>query len=150
MEPINSNLLMGVELTASVAFQAVLRGDTCLGMGPNSPGAESSSLGPIQNGTTEISIGNLGIGEAALHQHGVSHQGPTQIGLVQPGGIDNRILQIHIPQIGPLKIAAVEDSPPQISPMEIHALQIRFEEFLLLEVATMHVGLNLLKGSLSS
>jgi hypothetical protein len=150
MEPMTSNLLMGVELPASVAFKAVLRGDTCLGMSPISPGAEGSSLGPIQNSTTEIRICNLGIGKAALHQHGISQQGTTQIGFVQTSGIDNRILQIHIPQIGPLKIAAVEDSTPQIRPMEIHALQIRFEEFLLLEVATMHIGLNLLKGSLSS
>ncbi len=62
----------GCWLQASVAFQAVLRGHPGLGMGPLGPGTEGSTLGPIENSTTEIRIGNLGIGEAALHQHGVA------------------------------------------------------------------------------
>ena len=117
-------------------------------MGPLRPGTQGSTLGPIQNSTAEIRIRNDGIGKAALHQHGVAQQGPPQIGLVQTCGKNNCILQIHIPQIGPLKIAAVKDSTSQIRAMKINPLQIGFEEFLLLEVATMHVRLNLLKSPL--
>jgi hypothetical protein len=117
-------------------------------MSPLRPGTEGTTLGSIENGTAEIRIRNLGIGEAALHQHGVSQQGSPQIGLVQTGGVQDRILQIHIPQIGPLKVAAVKNSTPEVRAVEIHPLQIGFEEFLLLEVAAMHVVLNLLKRSL--
>lgn len=143
-----SNLLMHAEQHTSVAFQAVLGAYSGLGMNPLRPGAEGSTLGPIENGTAEIRIGYIGIGKAALHQHGIAQQGPTQISLVQSGGENNGVLEIHAPQIGPLKIAAVEDSAPKIRTMKIHTLQVGFEKFLLLQVATMHIRLNLLEGPL--
>lgn len=119
-------------------------------MGSFRPGAEGPALGPIQHRTGEIRIRDLGITEAALHEHGVAQLGSPQIGLLQAAREHHRILEVHIPQIGTLKVAAVEHGTSQVSTMEIDTRQVGLEKFLLLQIAAMHVGLDLLLGPLPS
>ena len=80
----------------------------------------------------------------------MDHDTGTQIGLLEAGGVGHHITQIGTTQIGTLEIGGVEHSTTQIGTLQVEACQIRLEKLLLLQVAAVHIGLQILQGALAA
>jgi uracil phosphoribosyltransferase len=113
------------------------------------PGAKCLLLREIQHCVCEVGTVNHSIAETTLHQHAVAQLGIAEIAALEAGGIGHHVLQVCSAQVGSLQIRAVEHGPTQVSFAEVVARQGRLEEFSLLQVAAVHIGLQILEGPLT-
>ena len=134
---------------ASTAGQAVAGVHPRAAVAATGPGAEGLLLRKIEHGIAEICPVDACSGKTALHEHGVAQHSIAQVGALKAAGIGNGIFKISTLQIGLLQVAAIEHSTPQIGAAEVKCGQFSLEKFLLLEIASMHIGLQVLQRPLA-
>lgn len=135
-------------MKASATPQGFTGTETTAAVHTSGPAAQRLELRKVDHSIGEIRSFDLSIVEATLHQHGVGEVGIAQIGSVEAAREGNDILKIRSPKISTLELRSVDHSTTQIGLAEIHLAQVSFEEFLLFEIATMHIGSDVLNSPL--
>lgn len=86
----------------------------------------------------------------ALQQHRVAQQSSAQVGIFKVAGKSHAVIEIRLAQISSTQVAVIEDSATQVAFTEVKASQGRLQEFGLLQIAAVHVCLEILEGSLAT
>ena len=91
-----------------------------------------------------------GIPKSALHQHGVAQLGVAEVAGLEARGIRHYVLQVCALQVGSLEVGTIENSTTEVCAAEVIAGQGGLEELRLLQIAPLHIGLEILQCLLTT
>ena len=111
---------------------------------------ESLDLSEINHRVAEVGALDFGIIETALHQHRVREIRSAKVGVIEAAGKRHNVLQVGPTQISALKLGGVDHCTTQVCFTQVDLTQICLQKLLLLQIATMHVGGDVLNGSLTT